>query len=210
MSDQTHSQASPEQPRPQHAISGRKAAFWLVILLLVAVAVAVAGIIPRERDRKKLAESTQAASVPDVQVAAPVMGMPSQEIVLPGNIFAYVDSPIYARTNGYLTKWYFDIGAHVRKGQLLGVIASPEVDQQLLQARADLATAKANAGNAAIQARRYQDLLKQNAVSTQDRDNATGLDEYAGPIRSGQRAAAGATGRVRETLRAVHRRPYRP
>lgn len=166
MSDQPQSQTS-----PKHPVSGRKAAFWVIVLLLVAVAVAVAGIIPRERDKKKLADTTVASSVPDVQVAPPVMGMPNQEVVLPGNIFAYEDSPIYARTSGYLTKWYFDIGARVRKGQMLGIIASPEVDQQLLQARADLATAQANAGNAQIQAQRYRDLLKQNAVSAQDRDN---------------------------------------
>jgi RND family efflux transporter MFP subunit len=83
---------------------------------------------------------------------------------------AYTDSGIYARTNGYLKKWYFDIGSHVKKGQLLAVIESPEVDQQLAQAKADLATAKTNAANAKIQAARYQDLLKSNAVSKQETD----------------------------------------
>jgi RND family efflux transporter MFP subunit len=90
--------------------------------------------------------------------------------VLPGNVTAWTDSPIYARTNGYLTHWYFDIGAKVKKGALLAEIATPEVDQQLSQAQADLATAEANANNARMQAERYTGLVKSNAVSRQDTD----------------------------------------
>jgi len=89
---------------------------------------------------------------------------------LPGNSYAYTDAPLYARTDGYLSKWYFDIGAHVRQGQLLAIISSPEVDKQLLQARADLTTAEANAGLAKTNSSRYQGLLTQNAVSKQDTD----------------------------------------
>jgi RND family efflux transporter MFP subunit len=89
---------------------------------------------------------------------------------LPANIYAYSDASLYARTDGYLSKWYFDIGAHVREGQLLAIISSPEVDKQLLQARADLATAEANAGLARTNSSRYQGLLTQNAVSKQDTD----------------------------------------
>jgi RND family efflux transporter MFP subunit len=108
-----------------------------------------------------------------VLLSKPRSGSPSSEIVLPGNVYAYEDAPIYARTSGYLSHWYFDIGAHVRKGQLLAVISSPEVDQQLLQARADLATAEANAGYAKNTAKRYQGLLGQDAVSQQDTENFT-------------------------------------
>ena len=90
--------------------------------------------------------------------------------MLPGNVTAYTDSPIYARTAGYLTHWYFDIGARVKKGALLAEIATPEVDQQLAQAQADLTTAQANANNARIQADRYTGLVKSNAVSQQDTD----------------------------------------
>ena len=90
--------------------------------------------------------------------------------MLPGNVTAYTDSPIYARTSGYLTHWYFDIGARVKKGALLAEIATPEVDQQLAQAQADLATAQANANNAHIQAERYTGLVKSDAVSRQDTD----------------------------------------
>jgi RND family efflux transporter MFP subunit len=85
-------------------------------------------------------------------------------------VFAYTDTSLYARTDGYLSKWYFDIGAHVRQGQLLAIISSPEVDKQLLQARADLATSEATAGLAKTNAGRYQGLLSQNAVSKQDTD----------------------------------------
>ena len=84
-----------------------------------------------------------------------------------------MDSPIYARTSGYLKKWYFDIGAHVKKGQLLAEIESPEVDQQLAQANADLLTAEANTKYAQTTSSRYQDLLKENAVSQQDTENFT-------------------------------------
>ncbi len=85
----------------------------------------------------------------------PKQGAPIDSFVLPGNVTAYTDSPIYARTSGYLTKWYFDIGARVKKGALLAEIATPELDQQLAQAEADLATAEANANNAHTQADRY-------------------------------------------------------
>ncbi|MBW8869368.1 MAG: efflux RND transporter periplasmic adaptor subunit [Acidobacteriales bacterium] len=93
--------------------------------------------------------------------------------MLPGNVTAYTDSPIYARTTGYLTKWYHDIGSHVKKGELLADIASPEVDQQLAQAEADLGTSEANAKNAKAQAQRYQGLVNTNAVSQQDTENFT-------------------------------------
>ncbi|MBX6359682.1 MAG: efflux RND transporter periplasmic adaptor subunit [Acidobacterium ailaaui] len=159
-----------QQARP---LSRGKAGILLFVFLAVAVGIAIAGILPRLRDRKELRQQTSELAAPTVLVAAPQLGAPSEELVLPGNIFAYVDSPIYARTSGYLRKWYFDIGAHVRKGQLLAEIESPEVDQQLAQARADLLTAEANAKYAQMTASRYQDLVKSNAVSRQDTENFT-------------------------------------
>jgi RND family efflux transporter MFP subunit len=104
--------------------------------------------------------------------ASPVSG--ESELVLPGNIQSYVESPIYARTNGYLKKWYKDIGSRVNQGELLAEIDSPEVDEQLAQARADLATSQANLKLASITSQRYQELLKSDAVSKQDVDNFTG------------------------------------
>jgi RND family efflux transporter MFP subunit len=154
-------------------ISGGKAIVLLLVVIVVAVILAVTGIVPRLRARTRLDRETNDLAAPSVIVEQPKEGEPSQELILPGNMQAYTDSPIYARTNGYLKKWYFDIGAHVKKGQLLAVIESPEIDQQLAQAKADLATAQANASNAKIQSTRYQDLLKNNAVSAQDTDTFT-------------------------------------
>ena len=109
---------------------------------------------------------------PTVTMVHPQTEAPAEEVVLPGNIQAFIDAPIYARTNGYLKKWYFDIGAHVKQGQLLAEIESPEVDQQLQQAREDLATAQANLNLAQITANRYVNLFKTDSVAKQDVDNA--------------------------------------
>ena len=132
---------------------------------------AIIGIVPRVRARTTLQTRTDALAAPDVLVAHPTVGKLLREIVLPGNVRAYTDSPVYARTSGYLKTWTFDIGAHVKKGQRLAVIESPEVDQQLAQARADLETVKASSRYAHTQSARYQGLLDQNAVSKQDTDN---------------------------------------
>lgn len=159
----------PEQEKAP--MSGRKALAFAALIVVIAVVVAVAGILPRVHAQKSLRRQTGELALANVVVKKPQMGEPNEELVLPGNMFAYVDSPIYARTDGYLSKWYFDIGAHVRKGQLLAVIASPEVDKQLAQARADLATAQATASYASEQAKRYQDLLKSNAVTAEETQN---------------------------------------
>jgi RND family efflux transporter MFP subunit len=151
-------------------LSGRVAAIMIVVLLVLAVLVAVGGIIPRVRARTELKDQTNALAAPTVIAKPPQAGQIGQEVILPGNVYAYSDASLFARTDGYLDKWYFDIGAHVRKGQLLAVISTPEVDKQLLQARADLTTAEATAGLAKINSGRYQGLLTQNAVSKQDTD----------------------------------------
>ena len=163
--------------QPQHAagdappLSATKALVGLGLFLLVAIVIAVVLLVPRLRAKDALAQRTEDLAISTVTVEKPQLGEPTQEIVLPGNMFAYVDSPIYARTDGYLEKWYFDIGAHVKKGQLLATISSPEVDQQLAQAKAELATATANAAYAKQQAKRYTDLLASNAVTQQDTEN---------------------------------------
>jgi len=151
-------------------LSGRVAAIMIVVLLVLAVLLAVGGIVPRVRARTELKDQTDALAAPTVIANPPQAGQVGQEVILPGNVYAYSDASLFARTDGYLDKWYFDIGAHVRQGQLLAVISTPEVDKQLLQARADLATAKATAGLAKINSSRYQGLLTQNAVSKQDTD----------------------------------------
>ena len=143
-------------------------------VLLLFGGLLVAGILQRIHTNAALRTETADMAVPTVSVVSPKHSAPSQEIVLPGNVQPYVVAPIYSRTNGYLQSWYFDIGAHVKKGQLLAVIAAPEVDQQLGQSRSNLETAEANLRLAEITKNRYQDLLKTHAVSQQDVDNAVG------------------------------------
>ncbi|HEX4771229.1 MAG TPA: efflux RND transporter periplasmic adaptor subunit [Bryobacteraceae bacterium] len=155
-------------------ISGRMwRALLLVFLLLGAAAfVAVRGILPRVRAREILARETTYRAAPVVTVVHPKLSSPGEEIVLPGSIQAFVDAPIYARTSGYLKSWKFDIGARVKQGQILAEIESPEVDQQLQQAREDLDTAKANLKLAQITASRYSTLFQTDSVAKQDVDNA--------------------------------------
>jgi RND family efflux transporter MFP subunit len=138
------------------------------------VGLLVSGILERIHTNASLRTETADMAVPTVSVVAPKRAAPSQEIVLPGNVQPYITSPVFARTNGYLERWYFDIGTHVKKGQLLAVISSPEVDQQLQQAKSNLLTAQANLELASITKDRYQGLKKSNAVSQQDVDNAVG------------------------------------
>ena len=167
-------QFRPEQHNATQSHSMKHGRLIAFVVVLVVAAIVIAGLVPRWRDAKALARETQVQAVPSVAVVHPKLGAPHDEVVLPGDIQAFEDSPIYARTNGYLKKWYADIGAHVQAGQLLAEIETPEVDQQLDQARADLNTAKANFDLAQTTAQRYQDLLKTDSVSKQDVDNAVG------------------------------------
>ena len=156
---------------PEHkAVSGRGAVIGVTIVLIAIVALAVYGIWKRHHNDEVLADTTQRLSAPSVIAIPPKPGAPVDTFILPGNVSAYTDSPIYARTSGYLTKWYYDIGARVKKGALLAEIATPEVDQQLAQAEADLITAQTNAGNAKTQAERYKGLVGSDAVSQLDTD----------------------------------------
>jgi RND family efflux transporter MFP subunit len=144
----------------------------VVIVFLVTVVLAIVGIIRRQHAGTVLAKYTDTVAAPPVSLEKPVLQQTAQEIVLPGNMQAFTLAPIYARTTGYVKAWYHDIGSHVSKGELLAVIETPELDQQLAQAKADLATAQSNAGLAKTTAGRYQDLIGNNAVSQQDTDNA--------------------------------------
>jgi RND family efflux transporter MFP subunit len=145
-----------------------------VVALLIVAGIVIAGVVPRRNLKAALKKETYDLAVPTVAVMHAKLGAPKNEIVLAGNIQAFTDSPIYARTNGYLKKWYVDIGARVKAGQLLADIETPELDQQLDQARADLNTAQANFRLSEITAERYAELLKTDSVSKQDADNATG------------------------------------
>ncbi|HZY63701.1 MAG TPA: efflux RND transporter periplasmic adaptor subunit [Edaphobacter sp.] len=148
---------------------------WITVgVVALALAILIAfGIVSRASAERDLAKQTEASSVLPVRVVHPSAAPVTPEIALPGNAQAYIDTPIYARTNGYLKRWYFDIGSRVRKGQLMAVIETPEVDQQLQVAEADLKSAEANLELAKTTAVRYQNLLKTNSVSRQETDQAT-------------------------------------
>ena len=179
MSQQTEEkkQTSGQTP-PSNDVGGRQRPRrrWLsvAIALIAVAALLVSGIWSRVRARTTLKAETAQVALTAVSVVSPKQTAPAEEIILPGNVQPFITSPVYARTNGYLKKWYFDIGAHVKQGQLLAVIETPEVDQQLQQARSNLSTAQANLELAAITKTRYQGLLKSNAVSQQDVDNTVG------------------------------------
>jgi RND family efflux transporter MFP subunit len=173
---QTGEPTSPASPSTNPGKRPRPLRRWLgvAIALVVVAALLTSGILSRVRARTKLKAETAQVALTAVSVVSPKQTAPAEEIILPGNVQPFITSPVYARTNGYLKKWYFDIGAHVKQGQLLAVIETPEVDQQLQQARSNLATAQANLELATITKARYQGLLKSNAVSQQDADNAVG------------------------------------
>lgn len=149
----------------------------IVIVAILLAAAIVEGIHSRSKDGSELNETTQAAAIPSVFTTQPSGGAAAQEITLPGNTQAFTDTPIYARTSGYLRHWYADIGAHVRKGQLLADIETPELDQQLLQAQAELLSVKANMDLAQTTSVRWQGLLEKHAVSKQETDQV--VSDYA-------------------------------
>ena len=171
--------AQGSQPVDNRSAEGRPQRRWIVavVAFLIVAAVVISGIVPRVRARATLKNETNQLAVPTVLVVLPKHAAAGQEIILPANVQAFKDAPIYARTNGYLKRWYVDIGGRVKAGQLLAEIDTPEVDQQLHQARADLATAEANVRLSEITANRYEGLLKTDSVSQQDADNAT--SDYA-------------------------------
>lgn len=165
-----HSSEAHQAAPKQEPLSPRKALAGVGVLVAVAIVLAVVGILHRSHADTVLARDTQETAAPTVSIAPARPGAPVDEFVLPGNVTAYTDAPIYARTDGYLVHWYYDLGARVKKGDLLAVIATPELDQQLAQAEADLNTAMTNAGNAKVQADRYKGLVGSDAVSQLDTD----------------------------------------
>jgi len=148
---------------------------WVFIAALVAgggmLAFAIhGGVTTRAATENSLVRSTEEAAVPIINVIHPKDGAPLEELILPGNTQAFSDTPIFARTSGYLKRWVFDIGAHVKRGDLLAEIETPEIDKQLQQARAELATAQANHHLAETTAARWQFLLQSDSVSRQETD----------------------------------------
>jgi RND family efflux transporter MFP subunit len=166
-----------EQPRAQQSPRKPESSSLFLVLVVVAVLLVVVGgitLLMRRSQYKALAKETETLAVPTVSVVHPIAESDSEDLVLPSTLQAYVESPIYARTNGYLKKWYHDIGSRVNKGQLLADIDTPEIAQALAQSRAELGTAQANQNLSQITASRFEGLLKTDSVSKQETDNATG------------------------------------
>jgi RND family efflux transporter MFP subunit len=143
------------------------------ILCAVALVSAIAwGLHVRAASKAAVAHTTQAAAILSVNVVHPAEGSKADDLALPGNVQAFTDTPIFSRTNGYLKKWYFDIGERVHKGDLLAEVETPEIDQQLDQSRAELERMQANADLAGVTSNRWQALLAKHAVSQQEADQA--------------------------------------
>ncbi|HTQ59788.1 MAG TPA: efflux RND transporter periplasmic adaptor subunit [Candidatus Solibacter sp.] len=171
----------------QQPAKGNSLFTYLIGGVIVLVILGAFTLFQRRAQYHALAEETESLAIPTVAVIHPTTEVAEEDLVLPGTLQAYVDSPIYARTNGYLRKWYHDIGSRVPKGELLADIDTPEVDQQLSQARADLNTAEANANLSRITSTRYQDLIKTDGVSKQEVDNAVGdYEAKAATVKSAE------------------------
>ncbi|HEY1985051.1 MAG TPA: efflux RND transporter periplasmic adaptor subunit [Terracidiphilus sp.] len=166
--DNSAEQAAHEQPS---TTPGGGRAWGLVITVILLAAIGY-GLYVRSAGAKKLTRDTEEAAVPSVNVVHPLPGSRADDLALPGSAQAFTDTPIYSRTNGYLRKWYFDIGSRVRKGDLLAEIETPEVDQQLNQSRAELERIQANEQLAGVTSNRWQALLAKHAVSQQEADQA--------------------------------------
>ena len=167
----------PPHPDPSHALPEPKrmpAAVRVTLILIAALVLAgiVYRLIGRSAAERNLVHQTRLDAIPTVDVVSPVISGASSEIALPGNTQAFDDTPIYARTSGYLKQWFVDIGAHVTKGELMATIETPELDQQLQVAQADLKSAQADLNLANTTSERYQNLLKLNSVSQQETDVA--------------------------------------
>jgi RND family efflux transporter MFP subunit len=163
---------------------------YALILLVVVIALAIWGEVSRVMARASLSKETAEAALPTVVTVNAQSSSLGEELVLPGAVQAYIEAPIYARTSGYLKKWYSDIGTPVTKGQLLAEIESPEIDQQLTQAQADLATARANENLSSSTNERWKGLLATESVSKQD------ADEKAGDFSAKKAAADSAAANV--------------
>jgi len=163
---QTAQQAQQSQP-----VGNPRGVRTIAIAIAVALLSAIAYVLYLRSSREQgVAHATEDAAVLSVDVVQPTAGSQSGDLALPGNVVAFTDTPIYSRTNGYLKKWYFDIGSHVRKGQLLAEVDTPEIDQQLDQSRAELERMQANADLAGVTSNRWQTLLAKHAVSQQEAD----------------------------------------
>jgi RND family efflux transporter MFP subunit len=168
---QTSPHTDLSEPRPSG--SGPRGLLIFTVAAAIVLGMAIAGgIIARAKSNAALLNETKSDAVPTVSIVRPQLTSGAEEVVLPGNMQAFVDTPIWARSSGYLKVWYVDIGARVKQGELLATIESPETDQQLEQAKEQLNTAQANLKLSEITAERYVNLFKTDSVAKQDVDNA--------------------------------------
>ena len=186
----TNLKANPEAPSPREPHKKPSYAVVVVVVILLCICAAITFIV-RFGERRALAKETEELAVPTVVAIHPKPESPQQELVLPSTLQAYTESPIYARTNGYLARWYHDIGSRVQKGQLLADIETTEIDQELMQAHAAKDQAAAQLNLAKTSAERWESLRKEDAVAQQE------ADERASGYTQGQAALASATANVR-------------
>src|SRR5262250_972277 len=185
----TQTQVQVEREYEQQAPTKKSRLFAsLIVAVLALVVVGTFTLLQRRSQYQALAQETEKLAIPTVAVTHPTVEPSQEDLVLPSTLQAYVESPIYARTSGYLKRWYHDIGSRVQRGALLADIDTPEVDQQLSQARADLGTSQANLNLSRITAARYEELIKTDGVSKQEVDNAAG--DYAAKQAAQASAAA--------------------
>jgi RND family efflux transporter MFP subunit len=170
--EQEQTAATPVTPGKRSGASIGGLSLVVLVGVVILAAVIWSGIASRAQASSTLNTETNELAVPTVAVIAPKVTPGAQEIALPGNMQAFIDTPVWARSSGYLKRWYVDIGGHVKQGQLLAEIESPEVDQQLNQANAQLETARANLKLSEVTAERYTNLFKTDSVAKQDVDNA--------------------------------------
>lgn len=180
-----------EREEQRHRQTRKKGYLLAAALALVFIVIAAFGIASRLTERRALAKETERMAVPSVEVVHPSVEPPQSELVLPSTLQAYIESPIYARTTGYLGKWYKDIGSKVKKGDLLADIETPEVDQELMQARAARDQAEAQLKLAQVSAKRWENLQKMDAVSQQE------TDERSSSYAQGEANLNAATANVR-------------
>lgn len=165
--------SSPKAMEPGHLTDGAKSRptrlgrIALVAAILVALGL-IAGYLPRSRQRASLVLETKELAIPTVSVTHPVQAKPDATIAVPGEVRPFIDAPIYSRANGYLKRWLVDLGAEVKEGDLLAEIDVPELDQELAQAKAQIAQAEAALGLAKTTATRWNELLKNAVVSEQE------------------------------------------
>src|ERR1700733_1534665 len=183
--NQASQDKSGQRPSTERQPPSRSLFVGLGVAALLLGVVIYSGIHQRAMAASNLGTVTERAAITTVNVVEPKSGAALEELVLPGTTQAFIDTPIFARTSGYLKQWYFDIGAYVEKGQLLAVIETPELDQQLAQAQANLKTAQANEKLAEITATRWQNLLTTDSVSKQETDQAVqDLSAKQAPVES--------------------------